>query len=245
MGTSKSGDSTTDAPVNTLSATVHEVNNPLEALLNLLYLIGKDPNLSQQSIKYLQTARREVSRVSQIARGAMKQLQTREALSETDLHELLKSVLDVFQPHLRSRNIEVHHRRNGNGKYVVRPEQMKQVLSNLILNAIDAMPEGGKLHVKISTGKEWSAHAQKGLRITVADNGTGILPEHLSRIKEPFFTTKGVKGNGMGLAVVQEIIAQHSGVITVRSSVKRGKSGTILSIFIPQETTSLDSRGLV
>jgi signal transduction histidine kinase len=221
-----------------LSAAVHEINNPLDAVLHLLYLIESEPNLSDESRKYLLMAREEVLRISHIAQGAMKQLQKREPAIPTDVRDLLRSVLDLFRTEFHSRNIEVQHRLNGDLALVIRPGQMRQVFSNLILNAIDAMPEGGKLHARVSKSKEWAGAGRKGLRVTIADTGEGIFPENLRRVQEPFFTTKGAQGNGMGLAVVQEIIEQHSGVLKIRSSVRSGKSGTVLSIFLPEETAA-------
>jgi signal transduction histidine kinase len=110
---------------------------------------------------------------------------------------------------------------------------MRQVFSNLLLNAIDAMPQGGKLRAKISKTREWSGQGRSGLRITFADTGVGIPADILSRICEPYFTTKGTNGNGMGLAIVQEVVAQHQGRLKVRSSTRSGKSGSVFSIFIP------------
>lgn len=221
-----------------LSAAVHEINNPLGVVLNLLYLIESEPNLSEEARKHLVMAREEVRRVSRIAQGAMKQLQKRELATPTDVHEVLKSVLDLFETQFESKHIEIENECEGDGKLIVRPEQMRQVFSNLILNAIDAMPDGGRLHARVSRGKEWAGSRRNGLRVTIADTGSGIFPEDLSRIKEPFFTTKGSDGNGMGLSVVQEIVDQHAGIIKIRSSVKAGKSGTVLSIFLPTDVAA-------
>jgi signal transduction histidine kinase len=110
---------------------------------------------------------------------------------------------------------------------------MRQLFNNLVLNAIDAMPNGGRLRAQVASAHEWLGWKRTGLRITIADNGTGIAPEVLQRVKEPFFTTKGASGNGMGLAVVQEIITQHSGVFKIRSCVIPGRTGTVITIFIP------------
>jgi signal transduction histidine kinase len=110
---------------------------------------------------------------------------------------------------------------------------MRQVFSNLLLNAVDAMPDGGTLCAKISKTHEWCGQERKGLRITIADTGSGIPTDILSRVREPFFTTKGAFGNGMGLAVVHDIVTQHDGYMKIRSSTKEGKSGSVFNIFIP------------
>ena len=222
----KPASTTFPARANALSLAVHEVNNPLDSLLNLLYLVEGEPNLSKEGRKHLRMAREEVIRISHIARHAMKGFQRRESAIEPDLNDVLGSVLDQFEPRFHSQDIAVDNSSHGDGRFMVRPEQIRQVLSNLILNAIDAMPSGGLLCARASKRRVWSGAGREGLRVTIGDNGTGILPENLSRIREFFFTTKGFDGNGMGLAVLQEIVEQHySGVMRVRSSsVKAGKS---------------------
>ena len=216
-----------------LQLAVHEINNPLESVLNLLYLAESDPGISQDTRNHLKLAQAEVMRVARIAQAAMKRLPIPGSAEQTDLAALLGSVLELHKPRLDRRNVSASTRHGPDATAVVYPERMRQVFSNLILNAIDAMPAGGKLYARASRKREWSGTGREGLRITIADTGMGILPENLSRIREPFFTTKGANGNGMGLAVVQEIVEQHSGVLKVRSSVRAGKSGTVLSIFLP------------
>ena len=220
-------------PGRSLTSALHEINNPLESLLNLLYLVETDPAISQASRDHLKMAQAEVMRVSKIAQAAMKRVPRRETAEATDVAALLASVLELHKPKLDRHNVSASTRNDDHATAVIYPEQMRQVFSNLLLNAIDAMPKGGKVLAKISRTQEWIGQERSGLRITIADTGTGIAEDILSRVREPFFTTKGAYGNGMGLAIVQEIIAHHQGRLKIRSSTKSGKSGSVFSIFIP------------
>ncbi len=222
------------APGRSLASALHEINNPLESLLNLLYLAEADPAISQQSRNHLKMAQAEVMRVARIAQTAMKRSRPPEPPEETDVAVLLASVVDLHKPKLHRHGVNVSARNTYETTAVVYPEQMRQLFSNLLLNAVDAMPEGGTLYAKISKTREWRGQERGGLRITIADTGIGIPAEILSRIREPYFTTKGASGNGMGLAVVYEIVTQHDGHMKIRSSTKEGKSGSVFSIFIPE-----------
>ena len=216
-----------------MSSAVHEINNPLDALLNLLYMVESDAGLSEQSRQNLRMAEAEVTRISHIAQAAMKQFRSQERAIEADVAELLASVLELHSAKLKSTEISVAQRYCDNARLVVYPELMRQVFNNLLRNAIDAMPNGGRLRAQVASAHEWLGWKRTGLRITIADNGTGIAPEVLQRVREPFFTTKGTAGNGMGLAVVQEIITQHSGVFKIRSCAIPGRAGTVMTVFIP------------
>ena len=218
---------------NALSSTVHEINNPLDSVLNLLCMVESDVGLSERSRNCLRMAEAEVRRISHIARDAMKRLHAEEIATEEDVAELLGSVLQLHSSKLKRARISVVQRYCNNTKLVVYPGLMRQVFNNLLLNAIDAMPHGGTLRAQIVFAHEWFGWKRMGLRVTVADNGTGIPPEVLPRVKEPFFTTKGSAGNGMGLAVVQEIIAQHLGAFKIRSCSVPGRNGTVMTVFIP------------
>lgn len=216
-----------------LSSAVHEINNPLESVLNLLFLVENDATTSEESRNNLRMAQQEVMRVARIAQATMKRSRHPETAKETDVAALLASVLDLHKPKLDRHKVSVSAKKGHETTLVIYPEQMRQVFSNLLLNAVDAMPDGGTLCAKISKTHEWCGQERKGLRITIADTGSGIPTEILSRVREPFFTTKGAFGNGMGLAVVHDIVTQHDGYMKIRSSTKEGKSGSVFNIFIP------------
>jgi signal transduction histidine kinase len=233
MPNPKQDASTPHARGNALCSAVHEVNNPLDALLNLLCMVESDAGLSERSRENLRMAQAEVRRISNIAHAAMKQFHTSEAATESDVGGLLASVLKLHTAKLEDAGISVVQRYRYRATLLVFPALMRQVFNNLLLNAIDAMPNGGRLHVHVAFAHEWLGWKRTGLRVTIADNGSGIAQSVLHRVKEPFFTTKGAAGNGMGLAVVQEIIRQHSGVFKIRSCAIPGRSGTVMAIFIP------------
>jgi len=109
---------------------------------------------------------------------------------------------------------------------------LREVFSNLLLNAQAAMPKGGNLKARVSATHEWSGQGRQGVRVTVADNGSGIPSTVLPRIFQPFFTTKS-DGNGMGLSLVKDIVHKHHGWMRVRSSTRVGHSGTVFAIFLP------------
>jgi signal transduction histidine kinase len=220
-------------PSRSLTSALHEINNPLESLLNLLYLVEADPGISQRSHDHLNMAQAEVMRVSEIAQSAMKRGPRREVAESTDVAVLLSSVLELHKPKFERHHVSASTRNDDDSTAVIYREQMRQVFSNLLLNAIDAMPKGGRAFARISKTQEWCGQERSGLRITIADTGAGIAADILSRVREPFFTTKGAYGNGMGLAIVQEIIAYHQGSLKIRSSTRSGESGSIFSIFIP------------
>ena len=211
----------------------HEINNPLDALLSLLYLADAEPNLTVKGHRYLTLAREEVSRISQIAYAALHAAQDDERPENTDVPLLLCSVIDLYKPQLESRGMSVVIRCCHAGNLAVYPGPLRQVFSNLLLNAADAMARGGRLQARVSTAHEWSGQQRHGLRVTFADDGCGIATENLYKIFEPFFTTKGSGGSGLGLSLAKDVVLKHGGSIRVRSSMKQGRSGSIFSIFLP------------
>jgi len=219
----------TDSGISTLA---HEINNPLEALHQLHYLIEQDGTLSQQGSQYLSLAREEVKRISRILHAAM-ELRDSGDPEETDVPELLSSVLSFYASRFSSRGIDVKTRYRSSLRLAVYPRQLRQMCANLLLNASDAMPGGGKIYARIAPAHEWNGDHKRGLRLTFADTGCGIAAKNFARIWDPFFTTKGSAGNGIGLSLVKNTVQKHHGVLRVRSSTKAGHSGTVFSIFLP------------
>lgn len=213
----------------------HEVNNPLQALLSLLNLIDQDATLTEKSRHYLSLACEEARRISQISHTAMNELRDTSGLEDINVPELLRSVLDFYKSRFESRGVSIHARYCPDENLLVYPWQLRQMFSNLLMNAADATPEGGRIHARISVAHEWIYHQRRGLRLTVADNGCGIAVKNLPRILDPFFTTKGPAGTGIGLSVVKNTVQKHGGVLRVRSSTKPGRSGTVFTIFLPAD----------
>jgi signal transduction histidine kinase len=211
----------------------HEINNPLEVLLNLLYLVDRDATLTEESRDYLTLAREEACRISQISHAAMNEFPGAADPEDTNVPQLLRSVLDFYGSRFKSQGIAVSTRYCRDGNLSGYPRQLRQMLSNLLLNAADAMSKGGKIYVRISSAHEWRDRQRRGLRLTIGDNGCGIAAKDLPRILDPFFTTKGSAGTGIGLSLVKETVRKHHGTLRVRSSTKPGRSGSVFTIFLP------------
>jgi two-component system, chemotaxis family, CheB/CheR fusion protein len=211
----------------------HEINNPLDSVLNILYLV-KAEALTDKGRQYLALAEEEVRRVSQIAHDAMDSFRDRTARKDTDVPELLGAVVDLYRPRLESRGISVNTRYRSHGDHLpIYSGPMRQAFSNLLLNAAAAMPQGGRLFARTSNSQEWSGRQRHGLRVTFADNGSGITTENLHKIFEPFFTTKGSNGNGLGLSLAKDVVQKHGGSLRVRSCTRSGRTGSVFTIFLP------------
>ncbi len=212
------------------AAIAHEVNNPLESLFNLIYLARQNCSASPKARDYLLTAEGEVERVSHIARQTLGYYRDTGSPSEVYLHDLIENVLTVYQSKLSSTGISVESTFNDLRKILVSKGEMLQIFSNVIANAIDAMPQGGKLTISL---RQILTLAGNGIQTIVRDEGTGISNEHLARIFEPFFTTKGNLGTGIGLWVTKQLVERRGGQIAVTSATENGKSGTTVTIYIP------------
>jgi signal transduction histidine kinase len=209
----------------------HEICNPLEALLNLL--METEATLTEKGRHYLLLAREEVDRVSQIAHTALRDFRDTTGPKETSVSELLAAVIDFYQSRFDSQGISVKTRYSHHGNLAVYAGPLRQVFSNLLLNAADAMPNGGRLHARVSVSHEWTGQRRRGLRMTLADTGCGIPADKLPRVLLPFFTTKGSAGNGLGLSLVKDVVQKHHGVLRIRSSTRPGHSGSVFAIFLP------------
>lgn len=212
-----------------MAATIaHEINNPLEAVVNLLYLAKSNAGDAKDVVKYVDAAESEVARVSHIARQTLGFYREHAAATFTSLSELAASAITIYAPKCKAAGIQIEGRLKSKREIVLRKGELMQVISNLIANAIYAMPEGGTL--TISTEDVESA---AGVLLTIEDNGQGIPADKLPRIFEAFFTTRGAIGTGIGLFVAKQFIEGHGGRITVDSSTESEKHGTKLSIFLP------------
>jgi PAS domain S-box-containing protein len=212
------------------AAIAHEINNPLESLMNLIFLARQSCSASPEAQAYLLTAENELERVAHIARQTLGYYRDTGSPSEVYLHELIENVLTVFKSKLLASGISVECSFNDLRKISVRRGEMLQVFSNVIANAVEAMRQGGKLTISL---RKTMASAGDGIQTIIRDDGTGISQEHIERIFEPFFTTKGNLGTGIGLWVTKELVERHGGQMAVTSSAEPGKSGTSVTIFIP------------
>jgi len=212
---------------------VHEINNPLESLTNLLYLMEIEPDSRDKRAEYLKMAQRELSRVVQISRQTLSFSRETSIPVRLQVAELLEEVLVLYGRKIADKNIRVIRQYESSEDVIAFPGEMRQVLSNLTTNAIEALGRNGRLILRIRNARKWSDQGVRGLSITVADNGSGIPPEAQKRLGEPFFTTKGQAGTGLGLWVTRSILSRYGGSLQVRSSVSLQRHGTVFSIFIP------------
>lgn len=218
------------ATLGRLAASIaHEVNNPLEAVTNILYLLARR-ELDATSREYVKLAERELQRVSQIVRQSLAFSRMTTDQLPVPIVRLLEEVLVLYAPRIQSRGVHIEKRFEWNAPV---PGEMRQVFSNLIVNAVDALPPGGSVYLHVFQSCEYGDPQRDGIRLVVADNGTGIKPEHRREIFEPFFSTKREKGNGLGLWISSEIVQKHGGSIRMRSRVTPGRSGTAFAVFLP------------
>jgi PAS domain S-box-containing protein len=210
----------------------HEINNPLESITNLLYLALMDQRLTQPTREYLVQAEQELARVSQITTQTLRFYRQTTNPTSADIGALLDSVLRLLGARLTNAQVEIIRQYRANQPLYCFEGELRQVFTNLISNALDAMSgRAGHVIVRTREGHNWTTD-ENGLRVTVADTGSGIEPGILDRIFEPFYSTKGNRGTGLGLWVSKEIIAKHRGTMRVRS---KAGAGTVFSIFLPFE----------
>jgi PAS domain S-box-containing protein len=215
-----------------MAATIaHEINNPLEAVLNLLYLLRPLVNTSEAK-SYLGTAEIELTRVAHIAKQTLGYYREHASAMRTSLSELAEHALAVYSPRCTAYNIAVESHLDSIVKVTLRRGEMMQVISNLLANAIAAMPGGGKLVVRVCDTQTPSP----GVCVTLQDNGIGIPSENLDKVFDAFFTTRNV-GTGIGLFIARQFVEGHGGDITIESSVDPENHGTKVSVFLPLQTT--------
>lgn len=222
------------------AAIAHEINNPLGSVLNLIYLARQESTSPQDVREYLATAESELERVSHIARQALGYYRDTRAPSEIHLHHLIENVLTVYRSRLLAQNIAIEASFHDLRKISVRSGEIVQVVSNVVSNAIDAMPNGGRL--SISTAQT-GAGEREGIRIMVRDTGQGIRREHLDKVFVPFFTTKGNLGTGIGLWIAKQLVERHEGQISISSSTEPGDSGTAVTIYLPFSRSQSETNG--
>ena len=215
------------------SSIAHEINNPLEAVTNLVYLVETADN-TEQARQYARQAQDELARVSQITTQTLRFFRQSTAKSMVRLSDILESVLALYHGRLLDSGISIE-RRFQDPAILVHDGEIRQVLNNLVGNAVDVLKEdgGGRLLVRAQSATDWRTGRQ-GVQLTIADTGHGMSRQTESRIFEAFFSTKGIGGTGLGLWVSAEIVKKHDGTLRVRSSEDRKFHGTVFSVFIPE-----------
>ena len=210
----------------------HEINNPMAAVTNLLFLLQKHPSLDLVAQQYARMAEEELHRMAHITRQMLGFYREASSPVAVDLATVLDDVLELYSRRIAGSGAEVEKRYDPAPPIAVLPGEMRQVFSNLLLNAVDAVGSEGRIWLHVFPSRDWRNPERTGVRVVFADNGPGIRPEYRQQIFEPFFTTKGQNGTGLGLWVCRGIVQKHNGSIRVRSGYGRG-SGTSFSIFLP------------
>jgi PAS domain S-box-containing protein len=219
-----------------LAATVaHEINNPLEAITNLVYLAKRDLSNTAKVADYLELASRELDRVAHIARQTLGFYRDSSSPVRLSVTQVIDELLWLYEKRFESRSIRVIKQYGSDSEITALGGEVRQAFSNIISNAIDAMPDGGPLVIRVSKSHQRKTPLLAGVRVTILDTGSGIAPEHRKDMFQPFFTTKEDVGTGLGLWITRNIVEKHGGLIHVKSRTGEKEHGTVFSIFLPFE----------
>ena len=183
--------------------------------------------------RHLRLATEELERVSHISRQTLGFCRANSSPTEIEVCKMLDEILFMYSRKIETRKIRIEKHYDEAAQITGLGNEVRQVFSNLIANAIDAMPSGGRLVVKAARSKEWNNAGVPGVRVTIADTGIGIPDKNQKNLFNAFYTTKKDVGTGLGLWLVHGTISKHKGMIHVRSKAERGKSGTVFSVFLP------------
>ena len=205
---------------------MHELRNPLETLINLNHLILHSADDSEQVKIYARLGEEQLETLSRIAHQSLGFARLSEAPKAVDLVDLAEAALRIHQRTVEAKRIRLAKRLPSDLVAEVQQGQLLQVLSNLIGNALDALPEEGQLAIRLRKNGE-------AIDIVVGDTGPGIPAPHVKRLFEPFFSTKGAEGNGLGLSLSKRIVDDHGGKIVFRTSCRPSRSGTVFRVRLP------------
>ena len=215
-----------------MAATIaHEINNPLEAVMNLMYLLRAKVS-DDEGRGFLATAEDELGRVSHIAKQTLGYYREHAAASRASVSDIADHALTIYGPRCTAAGITVTRSISPSTKIVLRRGEMMQVISNLLANAIYAMSDGGTLSVSVCD----ASTAGDGIVLTVADDGVGIAPTDLPMVFDAFFTTRATVGTGIGLFVAKQFVEGHGGRISIESSCDPDSHGTTVRVLLPLHT---------
>jgi len=209
----------------------HEINNPLEAVTNLVYLARLQPANVQ---KYLKLADQELDRIAQITKNTLGFYRDTASPSSVDISEVLAEVAALYSRKIHFKKITLQPEYGEGIEVTGFPGEIRQIFANLIANAIEAIMDAGTIRIRAREEQSLDGRSSPGVRITFLDNGAGIAPEKIKRIFEPFYTTKKDVGTGLGLWLTLGLVGKHGGSIRVRSSVRPGRTWTAFSVFLPK-----------
>jgi PAS domain S-box-containing protein len=215
-----------------MAATIaHEVNNPLEAITNLLYLL-RAKITDDEGRGFLETAEEEIGRVSHIAKQTLGYYREHAAASLASVSDIAEHALTIYEPRCTAAGIAVKRSIAPSTKVMLRRGEIMQVISNLIANSIYAMREGGTLLLSVSN----VSSPGDGVVLTVEDDGVGIAPTDLPKVFDAFFTTRTTVGTGIGLFVAKQFVEGHGGRIRIESDSESERHGTTVRVFLPLHT---------
>ena len=228
------------ASLGRMAATIaHEINNPLEAVTNLLYLAQTVDDLPAAARRHLQMADAELRRVAHTARQSLGFYREYNAPAPASIIALIESAIDLLHGKIQAKQARIHKEWNTDVEVLAVAGELRQVFSNLITNSLDAIDVQGTIRIRVFACSRFGRGGSRSVRITLADNGSGISPASQARMFEPFFTTKGTFGTGLGLWVVKQIIEKHGGQIRMRSRNQGANRGTVFSIVLPAQATKV------
>ena len=235
-----------------MAATIaHEINNPLEAVTNLLYLSRNHPEMPEPIVAWLALADSELARVARITKQTLGFYRDNSKAQRFNIADAIEQVLALYEAKIERAGIELSVDTDETLEVFGFAGEIKQVLANVIANAVDASRAGGKILIRARArsgkmppnGENVRGVWTGGVRIVIADRGLGIDPTHLGQLFDAFFTTKKDLGTGLGLWVSNEIVQKHRGHIRVRSKVsENGTGGTVFSIFLPHDQSASTQR---
>jgi PAS domain S-box-containing protein len=221
-----------------VAATIaHEINNPLAAVMNVLFLARSSETLPEVR-HYLDTADAELGRISNITRRALGFYRESAVPAPIAVGAILDSATDLLMTKGKANQVTIERQYDESVAITVVNGELRQVFSNLIANSLDAVNNQGTIKLRVSTCRR-AGTREPAVRVTIADNGTGIAANVLSHLFEPFYTTKGSGGTGLGLWVSKQIVEKYSGSIRVRSSSHGPRRGTTFSVILPVAVKTL------
>lgn len=210
----------------------HEINNPLEALMNAFMLLREHPSLDGEARTYAGLAEEELDRVAHIVRETLSFYRESKQPVVVSIPDVLNNVIELHARHLALNGITVEKHYRSDAAVHGFPVEMRQVFLNLIGNAIQAMPKGGRLRLQVKECTDWKT-LTSGVAVSVLDEGSGINPDDAKRLFEPFFSTKSTKGTGLGLWISKGIIQKYDGAISFRTFHRQNGCFTCFRVFIP------------
>lgn len=215
----------------------HEINNPLEAVMNLVYLARTSGSRSEAR-EFLVRAEAELARVAAITTETLKFYRQAHKPSLVEVEQIFESLLVLYRQKLLAAGVTVETDFRKVKPILAYGGELRQMFSNLLSNAIDAAP-GGSVRIRVRPAKD--ARGNAGVRVLVADNGVGISQVMKRSIFEPFVSTKGARGTGLGLWVSSELVQKHGGVIRLKSSTAPSRHGTVFSVFLPLSSAAVSA----